>query len=428
LACAWSRPLGIHAQARGQLGDLLAGGRLWGDLVRYCAIGEHRTATPEDLRTSQWLVDELRAVGVDASTHAFAVGQQYFPRAHALDVAGAAIECFPLWWTPTTGPRPLVAPLALAPRDAPAGALAGTIALVIVPPDAFASTLPGREMYRRVRQANAAGAAGVVTVTQDRSGEIVAYNAMAGLDLWGVPVISVGQRDEEALLAAAARGARASLLVDGEYRRPVEALEVVGQLTRGPRRIVISTPSSGWFQCAGERGPGIAIWLALARWAAARRSEVSYTFVASPGHEMSGLGIDYFLEHLAPPREHVACWVHLGAGIATYDYEFNDFRPAKLARPFRRRLMSSDQAFIPILRDEFKGIDGLVESFTDRPIGELTAITDRGYRGWGLGGGSAYHHMKKDTPEAVSGPDLLEPIARAAARAIERIETAGGRP
>jgi hypothetical protein len=36
--------------------------------------------------------------------------------------------------------------------------------------------------------------------------------------------------------------------------------------------------------------------------------------------------------------------------------------------------------------------------------------------------------MKKDTPEAVSGPELLEPIARAAARAIERIETAGGRP
>ena len=84
---------------------------------------------------------------------------------------------------------------------------------------------------------------------------------------------------------------------------------------------MISTPYSAWFKAGGERGPGVALFLALARWAAKHPTEDSYLFVASSGHELGGAGIKSFMDKYAPPPDQVTCWLHLGASISAYDWE-----------------------------------------------------------------------------------------------------------
>lgn len=397
--------------------DPFSGEALYRDVVRYAAFGDHRTATAPDLATSEWLADELRKAGLKARLSPW-THQQFHLRAAGLKVDGRDYDSFPLWWPAPTGPTGLAAPLMEAEQD---GSLKGRVALVTARRVPGASLRAGGDVNAAIGQVIRRGAAGAVLVTRDPSGELVALNAMAGLSRWDIPVLCVGQRDETALRSAARAGAVASLLVDGDYDYAARAYEVIGTLQRGTRTVVVSTPTSGWFTCAGERGPGVALWLALARAAVADRRH-SYVFVGSSGHEMEAIGLRHFLGAGAPAPAEVVTWLHLGAGIATYGYDFGPSGPVRMAgvNP-ARRLMTDQPGLMGLLEHEFAGLPGLRPTLDDTPGGEMVLMARQGYPVWGFAGGSAFHHMRSDTPERVTGPELLEPVARATQRALTRI-------
>jgi hypothetical protein len=394
---------------------------LFADVVRYSDFGDHRTASAADLRTSEWLADELDQVGFKAKLSRWTC-QQFHLRAHGLTVGGEEIESFPLWWPISTGTTPVVAQLALADS----ADLTGKIGFVALGPVRGASVLPGDDVGLAVTAAARKRARGLVIATRSPAGEVVALNAMSGLTPWPIPVLLVGGREEKRLSEAASTGASASLLVDGDLDYAAGAYEVIGQLERGPQHLVVSTPSSGWFRCAGERGPGVALWLGLARWAASRYGGPSFTFVASSGHELESLGIRHFAGHDAPPPELVQSWLHLGAGIATWDYEFGPSGARRLERASpARRLMTNEASYIPILTSRFADLAGLTPTLSSQPGGEMVLMASEGYRVWGFAGGSAFHHMPGDLPERITGPELLQPVARAIAGALSEI---GGLP
>ena len=102
---------------------------------------------------------------------------------------------------------------------------------------------------------------------------------------------------------------------------PVSNKGELARLSRGASRtLVVSTPRSGWFTCAGERGPGIAVWLHLARWAAANLKTVDLEFLATSGHEYENVGGATYLRAMAPKPDRVALWLHLGANVAARDW------------------------------------------------------------------------------------------------------------
>ena len=120
--------------------------------------------------------------------------------------------------------------------------------------------------------------------------------------------------DAERLRASV--GDKVTLRLTGRMDEAAEAVNVARRLVRNEEAdwSVISTPSSGWFTCAGERGPGIAALLALAEWAHARPDSLHYLFVATSGHELDFLGARLFHEaQLAPPPERTQVWLHLSA-------------------------------------------------------------------------------------------------------------------
>jgi len=397
----------------------LSGARLYEDVIAYYNLGEHRTASGNDLRTSQWLLEQLRAAGLKATFQSFSL-RQFFIRQTRLAIDERTIRAFPLWFPRSTGADPIVGTLATSDKTDGQGSLKGRLALVRFPAAAGTAMVKGSVHSEIILAAAKAGATGVVAITESATKEIIALNSPAGAGPWPVPVVLAGSRDEPALIGAARSGARVSLLLDGEDDADANGKNVIARLDRGKDLIVISTPQSGWFRCAGERGPGIALLLGLARWASQRPSGASFLFVSTSGHELGGVGMTAFLRDLAPPPERVLCWIHLGAGIATYSWEEGSAGLKRLQEPDSRRFLMASRDLVPMLTTSFAGLPGLTPT-VGRAVGEFEFIVNRGYRAFGVAAGHRFHHTPADSPE-MTGPEILEPVARAFVNAIDACE------
>jgi hypothetical protein len=398
----------------------LSGGKLFEDVIAYYNLGEHRTATPGDLRTSQWLMEQLRAAGLKATSQLFGL-RQFFVHQTRLIVGDRSIRAFPLWFPRGTGPSPINARLALFDKRAEPASLQGKIALTRFPFDARAAVVSGSGHAEVILAAAKAGASAVVTITEGPTKEIIALNSPAGAEPWPIPVVLASPRDEPVLMPAARSGAQASLLVDGEDDHNASAKNVIARLDRGKDLIVVSTPRSGWFRCAGERGPGIALFLGLARWASSRPSGASFLFVSTSGHELGGLGMKAFQKELAPSPDRVLCWLHLGSGIATYSWDETPAGLKLLREPDSRRYLMTSPDLVPLLTSTFAGLPGLSPT-VGRAVGEFEFMIKAGYRTFGIAAGHRFHHTPADSPE-MTGPEILEPVGRAIVRALEAIES-----
>src|SRR3546814_4054840 len=112
-----------------------------------------------------------------------------------------------------------------------------------------------------IEAAFAGGAKAAVAITNGPTGKVIALNADGRMPMFAGPVALLAPEDADAFLAGAMQRRAARLTIDGKGgKRP--AFNVVGRLDRGKGRwLAISTPRSGWFGCAAERGPGVAAWL-----------------------------------------------------------------------------------------------------------------------------------------------------------------------
>ena len=196
-------------------------------------------------------------------------------------------------------------------------------------------------------------------------------------------------------------------MLKGRRLAPGGARNVIARLERGPRWIVLSTPLSGWFNAAAERGPGVAIFLALAGRIAHANPCDSIALVATSGHESGYGGMAAAIDDgLLPPPDATRLWVHLGAGLAAFDAS------GRQADTARYMLATPDA--IDATRSAFAGVAGYSKPVTvDRhsAVGETEVIIDRGYARV-VGGLSAhyYHHSRRDRADRTSGA-LILPVA-----------------
>ena len=401
----------------------LSGARLYEDVIAYYNLGEHRTATEADLRTSQWLIEQLRATGLKTTSQSFGL-RQFFVHETRLTIRDRSgdrnIRAFPLWFPRGTGPSSIDSAVTLLDKSRESRSMQGEIALVRFPFDARSTVVSGSGHAEAILAASKAGASAVVAITEGSTKEIIALNAVAGAEPWPIPAVLVSPYDEPALMSAVRSGAKASLSVDGVDDHDARAKNVIARVDRGKDLIVVSTPQSGWFRCAGERGPGIALFLGLARWASRRPSGASFLFVSTSGHELGGLGMRAFQKELAPPPERVLCWIHLGAGIATYSWEETASGLKRLREPDSRRSLMTSPDLVPILTTTFAGLPGLTP-VVDRAVGEFQFMIKAGYRTFGIAAAHRFHHTSADSPE-MTGPEILDPVGRALVNSVESVE------
>jgi hypothetical protein len=391
---------------------------LMADVHAYYDFGVHRTAHDGDRKTSAWLAERFRAIGLETTDHSFTL-RQFFLDESIIEDGEGRIDAFPIWLPRATGPEGVRGKLVAVDDSTPAADLTGVIAW-LQPADATPAAL-----QRLDRRAVEGGAAAVVFATSDRGGRglFEAQNAeRAYVDVERpVPTLTFGEADAGRLKTSVGR--EVTVRLTGRMDDAASATNVVGRVNRRPAAdwVVVSTPSSGWFTCAGERGPGIAMLLALAEWVAARPGSLNYLFVATSGHELDYLGARVFHEaHIAPPPSDTRAWLHLGASIATPPWREVDgvFSPTDQVTT---GTLQASEALAPIMREAFAGLP-MYTLRTDTRIGEFRDLVEHGYRGLGVVGGSnPWFHVPRDDPSTVS-PGTLAEVARAVARALEALE------
>ena len=265
------------------------------------------------------------------------------------------------------------------------------------------------------------GALAVILISNSPSGEIAALNTPHDAKPWPIPVVMVGKKDEMQLHMAAVRSIEITLSLEGHFRLNTKARNIFGRWGQDNDIIIISTPKSGWFNCGGERGPGVALALGIARWIGRRKPRNNYYLDFNSGHELNNLGTRHFLSERAPKPEKVKAWVHLGANIATRDFNNTSEGLKYYANPTRYPVVCSDDAFLPVVKLAFSNISE-VKPYIGPGIGEFGPVIQAGYRGFGVYGGAYYYfHTPADGPQGTA-PELLEAVMSSLIMALTMIE------
>lgn len=372
------------------------------DIVRYAAMGDHRTASPVDLATSDWICARLQAVGFDARLDPWTL-RQFQMREAWVEIHGRRLEAFPLWH-----PKALdTVEAAISETPEP-----GQIGLVQF--DDIMVT-PKSDHAAKIEAMAERGAQAVIGCSPHESGEIYGQNVIPPHNQvpWPLPVLMVAPSDWHVLQDAANHGDALRACLSGEDINDASANNVVARLARGNRWIIVSTPQSGWFQCAGERGAGVALLLALADWAANSDLPQSFLFLSNSGHEIGHVGIHHLMEQdVLPAPAQTDFWLHLGASIGTRGFAEDVYGVLRAAGPEPEAWLYGSPDLIDPLLQSFEGIEHLTPRVYDRKNGEIRWILERGYSAFALMGPQRHFHLASDGPENVDAK-LLQFVGRA---------------
>ena len=377
--------------------EALEGSRLFADVERYVSLGlKKRTGSSASRRINGWLARSLRQAGYRLTFQEFGL-DRYQLYGCALWVEGLRRECFPLWY----------------------------------PNDSTLIDEPVRVLEVRGYSQGSLDSDGVLSeeIASGPSGMILVNNLLpevmginASLESaetpFPMPIVVVGDEDRDLLAGGSSNTITVDkLYVFGSSRPNSVGHNVIGYLpSRSPtdKTVVISTPTTGWFAAGGERGPGVALWRGLARWASSSDLPVHLVFLGTAGHELDFMGMREFISS-APDPEDVLFWVHLGASIVTQT-EGDD---GAVALRYSR-LDYNDEALSPALNRHLGPVGFEPALQSERTAGTLAFIMNRGYRSFGFYGAFRKFHTRDDFADSTSG-EALEPVARALALSIAEL-------
>lgn len=401
--------LGLATSVSAGIAGAATGPSLMDDVRHYAALGPHRTGTSGNLATLDWVEARLRAAGFAVMRQPIRYADHDIARA---TIATGAVQLEGIVQRPAcpTDPAGLSAPLVLADEPVDPARLAGKIAVIRLPYARHSSILEARTA-RPVKAALAAGCVGMVLVTHGPSGEALALNAPLEHPVAAVPALVVAPRDAGPIVAAAAQGDAGRLIVEGKAITASSANIVARRQGKG-RAIIVTTPLSGWFGCAGERGSGIAAFLRLAPLLAQRYPDADLHFAGLVGHEREYVGGDAYAGAYAPPPERVRLWAHLGAGFAARDWhEIADGVLAPLPAADAQRYLLAPEAWLGTLRPLLGALPGYQQPYPatiENSAGEARHFIERGYRDLvATIGAHRMHHARTDDATAVD-PGSLE--------------------
>lgn len=405
-----------QATAAGQGTAATDDDRVAQDLERYLAFGDKASGGPGDRACGAWVEGALRASGYHAERQAF--DAPFFEATRAeLSTVDARVPVVPQAIVVPTGAAGVSGRLVrVDPRVPVTRDLTACIALVDLPHARWSSLL-ARPIVATLATVHAAGAVAAVLVPNGPTGKAITLNAKADKPMFGRPLATLAPDAAGPWFAAAEQGATATLTIEGRGGSRA-AFNVAGRLDRGAAQwLVLSTPRSGWYACAGERGPGIAAWMELARWAARTLTGVNLLTLCNSGHEYEYLGAEHALR-LVPPPTKTRLWFHFGAAVAARDWhELGGGRLLALSSVDPQRYLMASAPLVPAARTAFAGLPGLEAAYpaNGNAAGELANIVAAGYAAAGIVGAHRYHHTVEDDVRCVD-PALVRPVIAATKR------------
>ena len=268
-------------------------------IEEYDLQGWHRSGTEVDGASARWLADRVADCGLEPTLERVPF-DRLDPGPAYVQTGGRRAAGVPLFDGGQTGPEGVSGSL---------GALGSGSAIGV-------TELGAEPMTRYLDARRAAKHDAIVAVTPTGPG-VALKNADHFLEPFGPPVLQVGSEARPHLAEQARRGSSARVVVSAS-RQPAETFNVTATIPGRDSRlapVVVMTPRSGWWHCAGERGGGIACWLEVMRSMAGSGPARGVLFVSTTGHEIGLLGIEAFLRERPAVLTGARLWVHFGANI-----------------------------------------------------------------------------------------------------------------
>jgi hypothetical protein len=337
---------------------------------QYAALGDHRTGTPVDAATIAWFTERCRAAGAVTTIEEWDFDRYDVDWEVTLD--GSPVDSIPLYYEG----------VGRAQTDMPF-----CTDIEVMSPD------NASELAAIVALARSAGSPVAVMGTRSRTGRLFAFNREAvlgsGLLVLCVPPDLPAGRVTARIEASIVPGSSANVIAR------FGTISADGVL-------VVGTPLSGWFRCAGERGTGIAVAIEACRRVAATRPVI---LVGTSGHELQGLGHRRLQLDGTP-----SAVVHIGASAAAHGTT-----PGVLSEGVAIAVGGSAAA-----ADALTGLGRPVQVPDDAhrgdPLwwrGEAQEWSRLGVPLISIAGYSHLFHSPADLPDAATTPALLASVADA---------------
>jgi len=357
-------------------------------LQRYASLGVHRTGTDVDRATIDWLEGLVRGMGARVVRHPY-----QFPMVQASALLAAPLHDVPLM------------PLYYAGNGAIESDKVHVTALSLA--EGHDPAVVDRDLTAIATQARAVGADLALVATRCASDNLCAINRDPGESLDFPICLAPGHAFER--LKAGTPQVRIEVGVTPGSSDNLAAELGEPHDSRPP--LVITTPTSGWFTCAGERGTGLAVALSVAQ---AMSAEHPVLLVLTSGHELGYLGGRRFVEQF---EREIAGVLHIGSCVAdraAFDQRRGMFRPDAVG------------ALSNLPDAEFGAVKGRLARLgiaLRRPaqpldpacwVGESELWAAQDVPMLSVAGASTTFHTPEDTFESAASAELLEAMAEEA--------------
>lgn len=424
LALMAAAPLALNPAVAGAAGSSAGAGadRIEEDVQRYIGFGAKASGGAGDMASGEWIGAELAQAGYAVERVGF--DAPYFDQEIAqLRINGSRAELIPQAIVQQTSGDGVRGALFRFDPEQPLTIPAKAIVLVDLPKRAW-STATDPVIRRAIAACVEARAAAIVLITNGPTGEAIALNAPADAPLSPIPTACLAPRDAAPFLSAAQSQSEATLRINGRAGwRP--AFNIMGRWTSpgASKKVIVTTPRSGWLTCAAERAPGIAAWLDLMRWLPTSGLDLDVIFSSNSGHEYENLGASHQVDGRLPRPEETALFLLFGASIVTRATVERDGQLRILPRPSEKRACIVTGSQASRARTYFSGWPGWPDPaiVTDGGAGEAGTAIKAGYPNViGLIGANPYHHVAGDTG-AIVDAHYIRQIARASRKVLQSL-------
>ncbi len=256
----------------------------------YADLGIHRTGMDVDRATACWLASHLQQRGAKVLRQDYSF--DFFEANARVIIDGCEIPSMPLYYQTVGNVRTENVAVAEFCDGEHSRGLDDTLEAII---DTAISD----------------GYEALLIATRGSTDELVAINCQPILRN-RIPVMLVAGRYADAIKSETVIVEYAAAI------KPGVSTNITGHwgesLNEPP--FVITTPMSGWFTCAGERGTGIAVALQVAERLSKSMPHIPLKVIAPSGHELGFYGAFRVAETITTPPRAV---LHLGSCIAVRD-------------------------------------------------------------------------------------------------------------
>lgn len=351
---------------------------MFGLVESYSSLGDHRTGTPVDSATSEWMRARLEERGLLVEAQPIAFDDRRIESRVAVD--GRQIDH-------------LVVP----------GGPLGSWSVVDPPVTSFDPASGGfPHLLDEAIAASGVGRGPLLLATDHPNGALVGVNRGLDTTTGEVTAILVGSSRIDAL-----RGGSVEVEVSVSATERTTRNLVARTEGATPGSVMFTTPMNGWFACAGERGTGIAVMLDMIDRMIAAGSE--FQVLCTAGHEREWFGAMEWFERSASLPEAI---IHFGASIAV-ESETNGSRALAPTR-----VAMTDRAGTPEFRRILEDLSFIVRTECSSWIGEGTVWSRCGVPLFSMSGAGVDFHTPDDRPERATSPGALAAVASGLSIAI----------